>query len=65
MSSPVKHPVPDQLAALRKAFTVETLTTFYRITCKRCGSAWSLSMRTGGVNGANILHLLNHAAGCR
>jgi len=56
---------PDQLAALRESFMVASETTRHVITCKACGAKWSLATRAGGVNGANILHLLNHAAGCR
>jgi len=55
----------DQLAPLRESFTVETERTRHIITCKVCSQKWSLATRAGGVNGANILHLLNHAAGCR
>lgn len=56
---------PDPLAPLRESFTVETERTRHVVTCKACGAKWSLATRAGGVNGANILHLLNHAAGCR
>lgn len=57
----------DQFAALRRGFTVEDKRPereYFIVTCKTCKARWSLKTAVGGVNGANVLHLLNHEAGC-
>jgi hypothetical protein len=57
----------DQLMPLRADFTIEDKRPegeYYVVSCKRCRARWSLGTKPGGVNGANVLHLLDHAAGC-
>lgn len=58
----------DPVASLRRGFRIEDKRPerdYHVITCKSCGARWSMLVKAGGINGAGILTLLNHEAGCR